>query len=371
LSKTINGVLALLICLSFLLSASNIVVSEGEPDLLTKILRVGLLNQEFDQYIDIDYDSAYINESLQIDQSLNVPIQITYWTSVPSTLWTKGVWGIGILSKISSLGAFMISNKVVYGMGMPQQSIELRIIDKPEWLECNFTKSKFPIDFQDFDDRSYTRDPFFFPDRQSDEESAFVKDFPDTNKSLIQTSLILSPLSDAPAQQYSILIEVYLSEQGMIKEAVYQRAITFSPSFFPKIDFNVMRPIQLRSPQNSVNFPISVTNTANKKIKVIPNLGLNDSQGEEINPKFCVLLPNESSLFYLSKFSDDTFGWHDTIDQYAIDFYVQLAPFESNISYGPYPVKVQLNTYGLSTPAFSILLFLLSVILISTYRKKL
>ena len=347
----------MLIFLLMVLPTCSVVSAQADTGLLTRIFRAGLLNQEFEQYLEIEYDTSLINESLKIDQSLNVPITLSYWTNIPSSLWTKGVWGIGVLGIIQAV-AFMVANKVVYGMGMPQQYIQLNITSRPKWLNCNFTKSRFPINFNNFNDSTYERGSLFLQSKTGD--PAFVKEFKDVDKSIINTSLILSPLSDAPAQQYSISFEVYLASKGMVKAALFEKTITFTPSFFPKIDFTVEKPVQFHSPQQSVNFPITVTNYANKKIKVIPDLKNDSYAVDEINPKYLTLYPNESSVFYFSKFTGKVIGWYDTINDYSLDFYVELAPFQSNNTFGLYSVDVSLNTYGFSTPGFELFFVIFS-----------
>jgi len=343
-----------------LFPALNSVKADEGANILVKAFRLGLLNQRFNQYVEFEFNTSLINESLRVDQSLNLPITLKYWTSIPDSLKTKGVWGFGILRFIPF---FMFRNKIIYGMGMPQQFIQLNITSKPSWLECYFTKNRFPIDFTTYNDSNNDRGSFLFP-QQKRGNPGFAKECSDDNKSILRTSLIISPLAEAPAQEYTIDIEVYLAPHGMITKGVYKESITFTPSFFPKIDFSVKKPVQLITPQQPVNYPIQVTNTANKKIKVFPVFNNFSSFHGDMNPEFLILNANESSQFSFSKFTEKDFGWHDTTKKYPLNFYVMLAPFTDNETYGPYSVNVTLNTYGFSTPGFESYFLLISFCLI-------
>ncbi len=332
--------------------------AEEDVNIFIKAFRFGLMNQRFDQYVEFEYNNSLINESLRVDQSLNLPITLKYWTSVPDSLWTIGVWGFGLLDPIRRY-AFMAANKIVYGMSMPQQFIQLNITSKPSWLECYFTKNRFPINFTTFNDSNNDRGSFLFPQKQTG-NPGFAKECSDDNKSILRTSLIISPLAEAPAQEYTIDIEVYLAPHGMITKGVYKESITFTPSFFPKIDFSVKKPVQLITPQQPVNYQIQVTNTANKKIKVFPVFNNLSSFQGDMNPEFLILNANESSQFFFSKFTEKDFGWYDKTKTYPLNFYVTLAPFTDNEMYGPYSVNVTLNTYGFSTPGYESYFLLIS-----------
>jgi hypothetical protein len=318
---------------------------EENSSIFVRLFRLARWNQEFNQYLEIEYNTTIINERLQIEESLNVPIEFTYWTDLADSV-KRFRFPLNLLP-------FMFQNIVIYGMGMPQQSIILNVTSKPSWLNCNFLIDTIPVDIPTFNNTKYQNRTW-----SGDQEETILwsTHFPDEDKLVIRTSLVISPLVDAPAQQYSIGISAYLKSMGMIKEAFFQEELTFTPSFFPKIDFDVGKPLQFSSPQKSVNFPITIKNTANKNIQIIPKISNHSQYNGEINPEICTLYPNESTLFYFSKFTDNKFGWHDSSEEYCIDFYVKLAPFPSNITYGPYPIILSLHTYGFSTSGFDLIL---------------
>lgn len=336
-----------------LFSSVNIGVSADKSnitELAIRAFRFFKCNQEFDQYVDIDYDDSFINKRLKMEETLNVPIMLTYWTNVYKSIkdWILPV-------------PFFFKNKVIYGLALPQQFIRLNITSKPFWLNCNFTKDVIPIGVPTINDSKFSKDKEFSI------LNATIKD-----KLRASTSLILSPLIDAPAQQYSIGIEICLPPMGMIRGSTFRKNITFTPSFFPKIDIEIEKPVRLISPQNSVNFPITVTNTANKKIRVFPKL-LDNSKNNigTINPANFTIYPGETAEVVYSIFTNLEAGWHDTSHDITIDFFIALAPFSTNQTYGSYPVTLTLNTYGFSTPGFNMsIISIAAIIFIFMYKKR-
>lgn len=349
LNQTRRIIILMLMCFVLIFSMTFNVSGAEQGTWYEKPARFLLGNQQFNQYIEFNYDQSFINQSLAIEKSLVFPLEIIYWTDLPVSLKDPGFWRLRLLY-IIGLFDFTIPNYIIYGMGMPQQSLILNVTSKPSWLDCNFIIDTIPVEsIPTFDDTSYRNKKLR---SEHGDEVPFIIDISDDDKLVIRTNLVISPLVDAPARQYSIGISAYLKPMGMLKSSLFFENITFTPSFFPKIDFEVNNPLIISSPQESVNFEINITNSANKVIQVIPKLANSSQSNEEINPDMCTLFPNESTTFYFSKFTNNELGWYDISEEYTINFYVRLAPFTSNTTYGPYPITISLHTYGFSTPGF-------------------
>lgn len=348
-------ILSLFIC-TILFGSTISTSAEEEPDFFVRLFRLFRYNQEFNQYLEIDYNTSFINESLTIEKSLNVPIHFTYWTDVPDSI-----------TNFKLPLPFMFKNKVIFGKGMPQQFLVINITSKPEWLRCNFTTRIIPVDIPVFNDKNYEKENWFF--KEDTYDIPYSIEFAEHNKSKIQTSLILSPLMEAPARRYSIGITAYLQSWGMMKEAIYSENITFKPSFFPKIDFQIKDPLVIKNPRESINYKIIVTNTANKLVKIFPKINEEYFSLNDINPNFLSLYPDETANFSFSQVPKNTFGWSDTNKTFLIDFYVETAPFSENNSFGPYSIKLSLNSYGFSTPGFTVIFIIISLILLSILKK--
>ncbi len=284
----------------------------------------------FNSYIRIEYDATKLNKDLDVDQSINVPLIISYETDIPEGLFSK-YW--------------RVKNFFLYGSTIgPTQQITLEVLKQPDWADIILAQGNLLVDF---------------PSKG--------------NPIKVETSLIFSPYEDAPAQPYTITIKATSEQFGRINGFSTTADILFTPSFVPTVTIITEKPTRTIHPKESVNFNIQVKNEANKKARITPQL-ITPTPGwsPTINPPFFDVLPGEEQSFIFSVYTPFDFGWHDQIETFQIDFTTQIFPLRENAAKGgPYPIFLRIENYGFSTPGFEIFPILLSfgsIILI--FRKK-
>jgi len=306
-----TGLLLVLLLSSFMtvvpvVSAEESMADNSDPKLFS-----------FNSYIQIEYDTEPLNDNLEIDQSINVPLSITYKTDVPTNF-------LGIFP-------WQLKNIILYGsMIGPMQQITLEVLKKPEWADITLSKKDILTDIP-------------------------VKGSPTTE----QTSLVLSPYEEAPAQPYTITIRASCGQIGRINSFSTEVDIVFTPSFVPTVTIVPENPTRTVGPRESVNFEISVKNEANKKARITPRLNSNTSASgwsPTINPPFFDILPGDEEVFVFSVYTPYDFGWHNEIQSFQIDFTTQIFPLQEDAPKGgPYAIYLRINNYGFSTPGFELL----------------
>ena len=311
----------------------------------------------FDQYIEIDYDASLLNQTIDVDQSLNIPLTITYWTNIPDYLfWDMFFGNCTILQKFLEpiRGIFFaIINTWIFGEALPTQLLHVNIVEELPWANVRIATPNVSAEIMT---NNFSKEFVTYP--------------PKRNFFQFTSSLIISPLEEAPAQVYSIGLEVICKEKGMINEAVFREDITFTPTFIPKIQIEQERPVRIVSPLDAVNFKIAVTNTANKKVRVTPNLAIMDSKwNPAINPSFHDIVSGEQKDFFFSIYAPYDFGWYDDTKSFQMNFTAEAFPLsEGNEVGGPYQVTLTVNNHGFSTPGFEFLIMLLSLLVIIIWK---
>lgn len=288
----------------------------------------------FYSYFDIEYNSSILNEDLMIHKSVNLPITISYKTDLPKQFVDK-----------FDLIPFMIRNKIIYGKSLPQQIINISVLNKEEinWAQLNLTTSKFYVGGIPF----------------KGEESR------------IKTSLILSPFEEAPAEVHTIKLKVECGNLGMLKGAEYETEIQFKPQFIPTVEIKPLDSLRLVAPQKSINFKIIIENFSNKKVRVYSDTITADPKWNPmINPPFLDIDPMDGSNFVFSVISPFDFGWHDAIEEFNINFTTQIFPIRTNSTIsGPYQITLEVKNYGFSTPGFELIGFICIISAFIVVRK--
>jgi len=270
----------------------------------------------FNSYITIDYDTTPLDQNLDIDQSINVPLTISYATDVPE----------GFLKFIPF---WQIRNIILYGsMIGPMQQITLEVLRKPDWADITLSQRDILVGI-----------PF--------------QGSPTSEK----TSLVLAPYEEAPAQPYTITIKASSKQIGRINSFSTEVDIVFTPSFVPTVTIIPDKPTRTVGPQESVNFNIRVKNEANKKARITPQLVTSASDwSPTINPPFFDVLPGGEESFVFSVYTPYDFGWHNEIQSFQVDFTTQIFPLREDAAKGgPYSIFLRINNYGFSTPGFELL----------------
>ena len=284
----------------------------------------------FNSYIDIVYDPAPLNEDLQIEKSINIPLTIKYKTDIPERFLPLMPW--------------QLKNIILYGsMIGPMQKIHIEVVDSPDWADIYISQ---PDNFANI------------PDETTEVE--------------ITTSLVISPYEDAPAKPASIVLQVETETIGRINGVTFKETVPFTPSFIPTVSLSTDKPIRTIGPHESVNFEITVRNNANKKIRVTPKIvGDYSDWTPTINPSFDDIEAGQERVFTYSIIAPFDFGWHNEIESFEIDFTAQIFPLREEAAVGgPYPFYLRVNNYGFSTPGFEVITLLAALFFVGIILRK-
>ena len=156
----------------------------------------------FNSYMDIEYDLSPLNDPLQIDVSIAIPITISYWTDIP-----------GVFDVIP----YPFNFYILYGGPIgPMQKIHLEVLNTPDWANIYLSSQDILTDIP----------------------------FASEGKKVVTTNLIISPRIEAPAQSYTITIKASCDGLKRLNGFTYQESIDFTPSFIPTIQIMVDKPIR-------------------------------------------------------------------------------------------------------------------------------
>ena len=221
----------------------------------------------FNSYIEITYDNESLNEPIALERTTTVPLTIKYSTDVPSDFLKFVPW--------------RLRNYILYGnMIAPQQTINLSIIDTPDWMATLLASNQFSIDIP------LENEPVEF-----------------------STSLVLEPALDAPAQPYTIVIEASCGQIGRINSFSTQIDISFTPEYRPVV---TLFPSSEKSYKLSYNTDIQtffeIQCLANKKSRVTP-IVKNAPENVTItfNPKYLDINVDERDICYVNISADSSF----------------------------------------------------------------
>jgi len=324
-----------------------------------------ILNQSFNQYIEVSYNKSLLNQTFDIEKTILIPLDIYYWTDVPQYLYGSWLTGrfpktIPIFFLLHNIGnaLFVQKNTLLFGSPMPQQYLYINVTNEPAWANTTILTEIIPVDITQNDVSNYD------PQKNSSREIA----------EHVQADLIISPFEEAPSQQYTITISIDAPEKGMVKRTIFLKTITFTPSFDEKIEINIDRAVRFANPNEAVNFNIMVSNKGNKKTRITPlQLTGENLSNYNINPQFMDISPNASGTFVFSAIMPNEFGWKDETRKYTLQFMAETFPLKDNPKKsGYYEIELSINTYGFALIGFetwSIICTLLFVSIIRFYKK--
>lgn len=303
-----------------------------------------------------------MNFTFDTDKSFHIPINITYFTDAPENLTGNIFSGILETSKIlyfliSTMRTtfWMQRNLIFFGENMPQQVLQLYIINQQEWAKVRIMTSNISVDI---------------PMNNKDVKN--IIDPTTINKIKTRTDLIISPLEEAPSEPFSILLEITCPSKGILKEAVFYKNIEFTPTFKPKIEVIAENSVKRVAPRTPININIKVKNYGNKITKVTPKLKIiNESWHPEINPSKYEISTDSEGNFTLSLISPDEFGWHNKYETFEIVILSEIFPYSENSGKYDETIIIMVNNYGFSTPGFELsLLIILIIIIIVNIRRR-
>jgi len=342
--KNLKMVKSLFIVGSLLLSIfiviSPVISAKSDFELLNKETNNGgtggLLS--FPAYIYITTDESALKKPLIIDQSVTVPINITYKHGVPKQLYNL-------------IPGQLIKNQFFFGSAMaPQIQITLSVVEKPDWANIYFTQ------------------PSVLMDMPMPEE-----------KSTISTELVISPYREAPARPYTITILASSNAAGKVQSFTLSKSITFTPSYIPMINVEVEKPMREVSPKETVNFIVKVTNNANKNTIVKFSYNAPKEWAPIINPREIELPPLGIGEATFSVQAPYGIGWHDKTTSMEIICQPYPSPISgedlSKYEIAAQTADIRVTNYGFSIAGIEPFLVLLVIIVIAlaivwSYQKK-
>lgn len=286
----------------------------------------------FRSYMDMEYDPSILNEPLQIDVAIAVPIKVLYWTDIPDGL--KNI-------------PWMFRYLFLYGSPIgPMQKIHLELLETPSWANIYFSTADLITDIP----------------------------FAGEGKKSINTTLIISPRVEAPAESQRISIKLSCEEIKRVGPFTFQKDIPFTPSFIPTISIQTENPVRTAGPHESVSFRIVVKNQGNKITRVTPRIiGADQRWIPTINPPNFEVNPNQQSEFVFSVISPYDFGWHNEYGRFEINFFYEVYPYRTGSPTGNESIYLIVNNHGFSLPGFefsAVIIAFIAVLIISQKRRQ-
>ncbi len=184
----------------------------------------------YNLYLDFQYDLSILNDPVPLNQGINIPVKVVYWTDIPD-FYLFLPW--------------IIKNLILFGQCIsPMIVFNLEVKDKPDWANIYFTSPRILGDIPFDSDGKYE----------------------------LATNLIIFLYDTAPAESYRIDIKASSEGIGRLNDYTYQESIEFTPEFRPGIELSGFESI-ITPPLEEVEFPIHIKNTGNKISRITPQVG--------------------------------------------------------------------------------------------------
>lgn len=325
--KTFRAFAILLILITSSLSISLLIpekeiVDTAEAQLIT-----------FNSYMDFEYDNSVLNEPLEIDVTVSMPITVRFWTDIPP-----------IFRSIP----FPINYLILFGQSVgPMQKIHLEVVNPPDWANIFISSPDVLLDI-----------PFNSQD-------------PNQKYNTRTTSLSISPKVEAPAESQKITIKATCEKIGRLKGTSYQETIPFTPSFIPTVQISVDEPVRTVGPHESINFNINVKNVGNKITRITPEIKTRaEDWNPAINPPQIEVAPNTDSTFTFSIVSPFEFGWHNEFKTFEIEVNSRVYPFRTGAANNTQSIYLTVNNLGFSTPGFEVVTLMVATFGIAYILKR-
>jgi len=257
----------------------------------------------FNSYMDLEFDVTPLNDPISPYQSVYIPLEIEYWTDIPSNFLWFLPWQIRNLILFKSLIR-------------PMQKINISIENPPEFGQFYVTQPNILIDFP-----------------QGDE------------KSLASLGLIIMLDEYAPSQAYILTITASCNEVGRISGFRHQESIVFTPQYIPCIEIEYDSVVHT-PPDNVTNIPIIVRNCGNSATRVTPSLDkmpydILNEWATTINPPTCIIGLNGSCEFYFSVIAPINFSG---IQNFELEFKAEIFPIRPGSPNISIPIYILLYT---------------------------
>jgi hypothetical protein len=289
----------------------------------------------FESVLEVDYQEEVVNDALfQPDgASVAIPITIKYKAIVPPA--TVNLPTLRML---------------LYGMIIPDVRVSLTIVDKPDWCAVSITNPNPYVS------------PFSNP----------VGDF-----SYAETSVVVATYKDAPARPFNLIIKAETPSilRGRVGPNQAEINIFFTPGYVPLINVYTQKPTRVVGPQETVTFPIEITNLGNKETLVTARVvdcpkGWSPllSQSQIVIPSTAEGGATNTMEMSFSITPPYDFGWHNDLETITLEFTPQFSPPQAgtNKTIGtPVPFQMTVRSRGFSTPGFEVFPVIIAIGIVS------
>jgi hypothetical protein len=239
---------------------------------------------------------------------------------------------------------------------------------------------------------SITRGPFgraiyslFYTGRRADIKLEII-DYPEWSNVYLPTNTMTIPLQTNPTKmvERSITIMIGVAEDapafldgtisiratvpkiGMIQEFDKTIQLPFKPDYLPLIDAQANIQHKLIGPMDTAEIPIRVTNYGNGKTKALFRVTSVPENWGAIVTDQIILEPDQEDTIYLSIKPPKSFGYHDDLNVFTIEF---IPAWAENIAIRGLPeqITVLVESRGISVIGIEVILPIIMLIILIIY----
>jgi hypothetical protein len=197
-----------------------------------------------------------------------------------------------------------------------------------------------------------------------------------------QTAIIITPHSNAPSEGFNLKIKAETTSllNGHIPPNSAEANIQFQPGYIPLIDVQTDNPSRIVGPQETVTFPIRITNLGNKQTLVTAKITNYPEGWAPLLPESTIIIPSISEAGAGNNVATMAFsitppyglGWHNELQTITIEFTPQFSPpvAGKNLTGTPINFQVTVRNRGFSTPGFELVGVVAAVIIVGILLKK-
>jgi hypothetical protein len=297
----------------------------------------------FESVLELDYEEEIVNDAIfQPDgASVAVPITIKYKAIVPP---------------ITVEGPLGILRLLMYGIIIPDVRVSLSIVDKPDWCTVALTNPN----------------PYVSP------LSNPVGDF-----SYAETSVVVATYKNAPSRPFNLIIKAETPSilRNRVGPNQAEINIYFTPGYVPLINVYTAEPNRIVNPQDTVTFPIEITNLGNKETLVTARVVKYPEGWSPLLSQSQIIIPSVAESGSGTNKMEMSFsitppyglGWHNDLETITLEFTPQFSPpmAGGNKTIGtPVPFSMTVRSRGVSTPGFEIIPLIIALGIVTIILKK-
>jgi hypothetical protein len=292
----------------------------------------------FDSILQMTADVGNITtESFKPDgQPVNIPIRLQFKVFMPPAIMSSTLLRLLILQSLIIMDA----------------QVQLSVENPPDWAAISINPSTPAIGIG-------------------------------TNWNYTDASIIIAPHDNAPAQGFSLRLKAATSSilNKHVGPSTAYYDLVFKPGYTPYIDIYTANPNRIVGPQDSVTFPIVITNKGNKQTLVTGRItsSLPDGWTAILSSPQILINSQAQGTLVFTVTPPYGVGWHNDLTTFSIEFTPQSYPPTTedtiNGSIGrPVQFQVTVRSRGMSTPGFEVagvaVALLVTLSIFAVWKKK-